>query len=280
MHDITDPFGFQEPQGEYMMHQAFQRSEMAQETRKAYHKVIKLRGLAQKAPMHVINLVCHNLDFNAEPAAERLDLCKAVNASFRSVDDPDPDNPQFVEDLEDLQTQQLRAREWDRLVYVFEPLDDHSYYRLAAELFCGSDLRANTKPYPLFKLMQGCKRHLPLPTGTIAAAVATFLAVATEELFQVNLCARMLLFDPARGVTRNRTHYYTGAPEQEGLTLLYWMVDLPRGLRYEVDMMVKALVRSRFKFSQLREAGAVGFSGYVFELPSSLCHSGEEPEKE
>lgn len=50
----------------------------------------------------MINLVCHNFSCNDEPLNERLDLLKAVNESFRSMDDPDPDNPQFIEDSEEL----------------------------------------------------------------------------------------------------------------------------------------------------------------------------------
>ena len=166
--------------------------------------------------------------------------------------------------------QQLRAREWNRLIYVFEPLDDHSYYHLASELFCGGDLCDNSKPFPLYKLMQGGLRHLLLPTGTIAASVAMFLAATMQELFTVNMRAHMLLFDPKRSVKEEKTHIYSGMIA-DGCSRLYWMLDVPRGLRYEVDMQVKALVKSRFKFSQMREAGAVDFSGYVFELPRSLC---------
>ena len=270
MADVNELPGFHEPQGEFLaQHDSARRSAMEQEVRKAYHMLLKLRGLAQKAPLHLINLVCHNFTFNDRPPTERLDLAKAVNESLRCLDDPDPDNPEFVEDLEELKKKHLQSRQWSRLVYVLEPLDDHSYYRLASELFCGGDLRDNTKPFPLFKLMQGGARHHALPPGTIAATVAMFLAAATEELFPVSMKAHMLLFDPRRRGQQERTHIYSGMVV-ENCSQLYWMLDVPRALRYDVDTLVRSLLLSRFKFSQMHDATTVSFSGYVFELPSSL----------
>ena len=190
--------------------------------------------------------------------------------SFRSMEDPEPEDPHFVESREVLQERQLKTREWVRLTFVFKPLHDHPYYRLAADLFCGGNLLDNSRPFPLYTLLRAGWMHETLPTGPIAAAVATFLSTAMEGLFPVDLRAHMLLMDPRSISGSQMDPQMLARYRDEGSALLYWVLDVPRGLHHEVLAQVRVLVNSRFKWSQI-QAGGVDFACYAFELPRSLC---------
>ena len=247
------------------------RVELDQQVERAYRRVRAAGELARKAPLHIIKAAATDLLFDGGAGLARSELLKAMGTAFRSADEADLDDPDFVVPKEAQQEKHLKARGWVRLVYVFEPRDDHSYYRLAADLFCGGNLLDNVQPFPLHMLMRCCKAQHHIPAGSIADAVALFLATATEHLFQVDLRAHMLLMDPKRNEVSRVDPQAQMRYRDDGGELLYWVLDVPQGLRHEVHSQVQVLVNSRFRWSQLTTSALMKFAGYMFELPQSLC---------
>ena len=130
---------------------------------------------------------------------------------------------------------------WDRIIAVFHVSNDMIYYRLGADLYCGSPTAANDNDVAHHMLDVSQALHMnplscstKLPPGPIVRSTFTFMRELLEDQPPTYFSAQFLLHDD-------------GASVQRRDKVLMLMLDVPAMLKSKLAQHLVSLIHARYE---------------------------------